>query len=138
MPVAPPERAALDATPDERRAAYETGWRRGGINALSAAFTDLFTEPEANGTAQEFARAKIREVVRDPAVAEAAVPVAHDRHASGTCVDIGYFETYNRENVELVDVRALADRGDHGRAASRRRTPSTRSTSSSSRSASTR
>ena len=104
VPIAPPERAALDATPDERRAAYETGWRRGGINALSNAFTDLFTEAEANRTAQEFARSKIREVVHDPVVAEALCP-SHTIGTKRTCVDIGYFETYNRENVELVDVR---------------------------------
>jgi cation diffusion facilitator CzcD-associated flavoprotein CzcO len=104
VPIAPPERAALDATPEERRAAYETGWRRGGINALSNAFTDLFTEADANRTAQEFARSKIREVVRDPVVAEALCP-SHTIGTKRTCVDIGYFETYNRENVELVDVR---------------------------------
>jgi cation diffusion facilitator CzcD-associated flavoprotein CzcO len=104
VPIAPPERAALDATSEERRAAYETGWRRGGINALSNAFTDLFTDAEANRTAQEFARAKIREIVRDPVVAEALCP-SHTIGTKRTCVDIGYFETYNRENVELVDVR---------------------------------
>jgi cation diffusion facilitator CzcD-associated flavoprotein CzcO len=104
VPIAPPERAALDATPEERRAAYETGWRRGGINALSNAFTDLFTEADANRTAQEFARSKIREVVRDPVVAEALCP-SHTIGTKRTCVDIGYFETYNRANVELIDVR---------------------------------
>jgi cation diffusion facilitator CzcD-associated flavoprotein CzcO len=104
VPIAPPERAALDATPEERRAAYETGWRRGGINALSNAFTDLFTEADANRTAQEFARSKIRAVVRDPVVAEALCP-SHTIGTKRTCVDIGYFETYNRANVELIDVR---------------------------------
>jgi cation diffusion facilitator CzcD-associated flavoprotein CzcO len=104
VPIAPPERAALDATSEERRAAYETGWRRGGINALSNAFTDLFTDAEANRTAQEFARAKIREIVRDPVVAEALCP-SHTIGTKRTCVDIGYFETYNRANVELIDVR---------------------------------
>jgi cyclohexanone monooxygenase len=104
VPIAAPDRAALDATPEERRAAYETGWRRGGINALSNAFTDLFTEADANRTAQEFARSKIREVVRDPVVAEALCP-SHTIGTKRTCVDIGYFETYNRDNVELVDVR---------------------------------
>src|SRR5215218_7336901 len=62
------------------------------------------TEAEANRTAQEFARAKIREIVRDPVVAEALCP-SHTIGTKRTCVDIGYFETYNRANVELVDVR---------------------------------
>jgi cyclohexanone monooxygenase len=104
VPVAPPERSALEVTPDERQRMYEEGWRRGGINALSYAFTDFFTNEQANFTAQEFAREKIREIVRNPSVAEALCP-AHYIGTKRTCVDIGYFETYNRDNVSLVDVR---------------------------------
>jgi cyclohexanone monooxygenase len=105
VPVAPPERSALAVTPAERRRMYENGWRRGGINALSYAFTDFFTDEQANHTAQEFARDKIRQIVRDPAVAEALCP-RHHIGTKRTCVDIGYFEAYNRDNVELVDVRS--------------------------------
>jgi cation diffusion facilitator CzcD-associated flavoprotein CzcO len=105
VPVAPPERSALEVTADERRRMYETGWQRGGINALSYAFTDFFTDERANRTAQDFAREKIREVVGDPAVAEALCP-GHHIGTKRTCVDIGYFETYNRGNVHLVDVRS--------------------------------
>ena len=104
VPIAPPRRAAREATPEERREAYERGWRRGGINALSAAFSDLFTDADANRTAQDFARAKIRETVRDPVVAETLCPT-HTIGTKRTCVDIGYFETYNRDDVELVDAR---------------------------------
>jgi cation diffusion facilitator CzcD-associated flavoprotein CzcO len=105
VPVAPPERPALAVTPAERRRMYEAGWRRGGINALSYAFNDFFTDERANLTAQDFAREKIRQIVHDPAVAEALCP-RHHIGTKRTCVDIGYFETYNRDNVELVDVRA--------------------------------
>ena len=104
VPVAPPQRSALEVTPQERQRMYERGWRRGGINALSYAFTDFFTDERANFTAQEFAREKIRQTVRDPAVAKALCP-AHHIGTKRTCVDIGYFETYNRDHVELVDVR---------------------------------
>jgi cation diffusion facilitator CzcD-associated flavoprotein CzcO len=104
VPVAPPERSALEVTPGERQRMYEAGWRRGGINALSYAFTDFFTDERANFTAQEFARAKIREIVRDRSVADALCP-AHHIGTKRTCVDIGYFETYNRDHVNLVDVR---------------------------------
>jgi cation diffusion facilitator CzcD-associated flavoprotein CzcO len=104
VPVPPPRRSALEVTPAERRRMYEAGWRRGGINALSYAFTDFFTDERANHTAQEFAREKIRQVVRDPAVAAALCP-AHHIGTKRTCVDIGYFETYNRDHVALVDVR---------------------------------
>jgi cyclohexanone monooxygenase len=104
VPVAPPQRSALEVTPQERQRMYERGWRRGGINALSYAFTDFFTDERANFTAQEFAREKIRQVVRDPAVAKALCP-AHHIGTKRTCVDIGYFETYNCDHVGLADVR---------------------------------
>jgi cation diffusion facilitator CzcD-associated flavoprotein CzcO len=105
VPILPPERATFDVTPEERRRAYEAGWRRGGINALSAAFTDFFTDGDANETAAEFAREKIRQTVHDPEVAEALAPRLNPIGTKRTCVDIDYFETYNRDNVELVDVR---------------------------------
>ncbi len=104
VPVAPPQRSALEVSPEQRRRMYEAGWRRGGINALSYAFTDFFTDERANFTAQEFAREKIRGIVRDRAVAEALCPT-HHIGTKRTCVDIGYFETFNRDHVELVDVR---------------------------------
>jgi cation diffusion facilitator CzcD-associated flavoprotein CzcO len=105
VPILPPERGTFDVTPEERRRAYEAGWRRGGINALSAAFTDFFTDRDANETAAEFAREKIRQTVHDPEVAEALAPRLNPIGTKRTCVDIDYFETYNRDNVELVDVR---------------------------------
>ena len=74
VPGDPPTRSALDVTDDERRRIYEAGWSSGGIGSLSGQFTDVFTSPEANFTAQEFAREKIREIVRDPAVAELLCP----------------------------------------------------------------
>lgn len=104
VPLPPPERSALEITPAERQRMYEEGWRRGGINALSYAFTDFFTDERANFTAQEFAREKIRHIVRDRAVAAALCP-AHHIGTKRTCVDIGYFETYNCDHVTLVDVR---------------------------------
>jgi cyclohexanone monooxygenase len=104
IPTASPEKSALEVTPAERQRMYEAGWQRGGINALSYAFTDFFTNEEANATAQEFARARIRELVRDPKVADALSP-RHHIGTKRTCVDIGYYETYNRDNVELVNIR---------------------------------
>jgi len=105
IPMPPPQRSALEVTPAERHQMYEQGWQRGGINALSYAFTDFFTDERANLTAQEFAREKIRGIVRDPAVAELLCP-SHHIGTKRTCVDIGYFETYNLGHVELVDVRS--------------------------------
>jgi len=104
VPFPPPQRCARGVTDEERRQMYEAGWARGGINALSYAFTDFFTDPEANATAAEFTREKIRATVRDPRVAEALSPSQHIG-TKRTCVDINYYDTYNRSNVQLVDVR---------------------------------
>jgi cyclohexanone monooxygenase len=102
IPFPGPTKATFDVTDDERRRMYEEGWQRGGINALSYAFTDYFTNPEANALAAEFTREKIRELVRDPATAALLSPRQHIG-TKRTCVDTGYYETYNRENVELID-----------------------------------
>jgi cyclohexanone monooxygenase len=105
VPFPPPRRPAFGVSEAERRRMYEEGWRRGGINALSYAFTDFFTDERSNFTAQEFARQKIREIVHDRQVARALSPT-HHIGTKRTCVDIGYFETYNRANVELVNAAA--------------------------------
>lgn len=104
VPHPPPTQATFDVTAEQRRARYEQGWQRGGINSLSAAFTDFFTDERANLQAQEFARDKIREIVNDPDTAALLSP-RHHIGTKRTCTDIGYFETYNRDNVELVNAK---------------------------------
>jgi cation diffusion facilitator CzcD-associated flavoprotein CzcO len=82
---------------------YEEAWQRGGM-AITNTYTDLLTDEEANRTISEFLRAKIRDVVDDPEVARKLTP----EFPFGTkrvILDTGYFETYNRSNVELVDLR---------------------------------
>jgi cation diffusion facilitator CzcD-associated flavoprotein CzcO/acetyl esterase/lipase len=100
------QRSALEVTPPERRTIYERGWAEGGIGGITLAFNDISTHAEANQTAAEFVRSKIRQIVRDPATAEALCPTTHPIGTKRLCVDIGYYETYNRPNVTLVDVRS--------------------------------
>ena len=93
---------ALDATPDQIRAEFEFLWERGGTLFL-ASFRDLMLEPEANALAAEFVREKIGEIVRDPETAATLTPdglIGCKR----LVIDTGYWETYNRPNVNLVDV----------------------------------
>jgi cation diffusion facilitator CzcD-associated flavoprotein CzcO len=106
VPLDAPVHAAMEVSPEERRRVYEAGWERGGISAVSGGFTDFFTDREANDTAAEFVREKVLATVRDPVVAQALLPRHHPIGTKRTCVDIGYYETYNRDNVELVDVRS--------------------------------
>ena len=96
--------SALDATADEREAAFEERWRIGGFSLLGA-FADLMTDLRANALAAEFVRGKIRQIVRDPATAALLCP-SHPIGCKRLCVDTGYYETYNRPNVTLVDVAA--------------------------------
>jgi len=95
-------RRAKEVEDTEREAIYERFWQRGGLPFMTT-FPDLMLDPDANATAAEFIRAKIRGIVRDPAVAERLLP----RQVVGCkrlCVDTDYFATYNRPNVELVDL----------------------------------
>ena len=97
------EANALDVTPEERQREYEARWERGGLPFM-AAFADLLFEQDANDTAAEFIRGKIREIVHDPAVAELLSPhtvVGCKR----ICVDTDYYATFNRDNVTLVDAK---------------------------------
>jgi cyclohexanone monooxygenase len=95
--------SAMDDGAEQRRQAYEKRWAKGGLTFMGA-YGDLMLNPDSNATAAEFARAKIREIVDDPAVAEALLP-GNIIGAKRLCVDTGYYATYNRPNVTLVDVR---------------------------------
>jgi cation diffusion facilitator CzcD-associated flavoprotein CzcO len=97
-------RSALDPADDERRAIYEAAWEHGGLR-FRASFSDLLSDRAANDTASDFIRAKIREIVRDPEVAERLTPRDHGFATKRPPIDTHYFETYNRENITLVDVR---------------------------------
>jgi len=93
---------ALETPPALREREYERRWRRGGLTFLSA-YCDILTDRDANKTASDFVRAKIRSIVKDAAVAERLSPKT-PIGAKRLCVDLGYYETFNRENVTLVDV----------------------------------
>jgi cation diffusion facilitator CzcD-associated flavoprotein CzcO len=99
------DKSALEVSPEDRRREYERRWRRGGV-CLLGAFTDLIVSKAANDTAAEFVHSKIREIVRDPAVAEKLLPRDHPFATKRLCVDTGYYATFNRDNVTLIDVRA--------------------------------
>lgn len=97
------EKSALDTDREELRRTYEERWEIGGLG-FTGAFKDIFDDVEANKTAADFVRAKIKSTVRDPSVAEALTP--HTLiGCKRLCIDAGYFETFNRDNVTLVDLR---------------------------------
>ncbi len=100
-----PTKTALEATAEERQRTYEAKWNEGGSISFLYSYTDLLTNKDANDTASEFVRQKIRGIVRDPAVAEILAPRDHPIGTKRLCLDTNYYETYNRENVTLVNAR---------------------------------
>ena len=105
FPVDPSERSALEVTAEERLETYEAGWAGGGFGFLFGSFKDLTTDRRANDTVSEFIRSKIREMVKDPETVEKLLPTDHPFTSKRALIDTNYFDTYNRENVELVDIR---------------------------------
>jgi len=103
-PFEAPTRSALDDTPEQRQALYEELWEQGGFSFFTDGYCDLLTSEEANRTAADFVRGKIREIVRDSETAAKLMP----DYYLGTkrpILDNGYYETFNRDNVTLVDLR---------------------------------
>jgi cyclohexanone monooxygenase len=96
------QQSALEATPEERQREYEARWQQGGLGFMGG-FGDLLLSHEANATAADFVRAKIRDIVRDPEVAQNLSP-KNIIGAKRLCVDTGYYTTFNRPNVTLIDV----------------------------------
>jgi cation diffusion facilitator CzcD-associated flavoprotein CzcO len=103
-PGAPNRKSALEVTPEERLADYENRYQSGGLSFYNT-YPDVFTNKEANDTLVEFIQAKMRERVSNPDVAEMLVPKDYPVLMKRLVADNGYLETFNRDNVTLVDVK---------------------------------
>lgn len=103
-PFTPYPKRAMEVDDAERTRVYEEWWKRGGV-LFGKAFPDQTASIEANDTARRFAEAKIRELVHDPEIAEALTPKDHPIGTKRIVTDDGYYETFNRDNVSLVDLR---------------------------------
>ena len=101
-PIVP---ASSDLNAAARAEILEASWQRGGPG-FAMTIDDILTNPESNERAARFVRDKIRAKVDDQAVAETLVDIDFPIGARRLIVDIDYFETYNRDNVTLVDVKA--------------------------------
>ncbi|GAU71270.1 putative steroid monooxygenase [Streptomyces sp. NBRC 110611] len=101
----PPTQSALEADEAERTAAYEAAWDSGLLSGLLRTYTDILTDEKANETVAEFIRSKIRSIVTDPATAELLSPRTFPFATKRPCLDTGYYATYNRPHVTLVDLR---------------------------------
>ena len=93
-----------DETPEQQQREFEARYALGGFH-LHAAYYDLFTDAEANDLLSDFVRDKIRRRVNDPELAELLCPYDYPLATKRMCVDTGYYEAFNRDNVRLVSVR---------------------------------
>lgn len=99
------ERSAVSVSKAEREKIYEKAWLRGGLR-FRASFWDILQNSEANDTASDFIREKIGTVVQDPKITEMLTPRDHGFATKRPPIDSGYFETFNRKNVQLVDLKS--------------------------------
>lgn len=100
-----PQPSALAVSEEERNAVYERLWQEGGPGLLRNSFKDIMTSREANETLAEFVRNKIGSIVKDPVTAERLKPRGYPIGTKRICLDEGYYQTYNRDNVSLVSLR---------------------------------
>ena len=100
----PNRQSALDASPEEREKVYEAAWNRWGFG-FALAYYDLLLSKPANDTAADFIKRKIGALIDNPVTREKLVPKTHAFAARRPSVDSGYFQAFNRDNVELADVR---------------------------------
>tara|TARA_Y100001936_G_scaffold246711_1_gene291163 strand:+ start:33861 stop:35507 length:1647 start_codon:yes stop_codon:yes gene_type:complete len=91
-----------DVSEEERLKRFENAWERGGTLFMSS-FNDVLVDESANVYAQDFVREKISEIVEDPEVAAKLTP-EHIIGCKRLVIDTDYFATFNRPNVQLVDV----------------------------------
>jgi cation diffusion facilitator CzcD-associated flavoprotein CzcO len=105
LPVDPPTMSALEVDPDARERHLEEQWANSTLLSLRSSYNDVLTDPRANEIVADFARSKIRAVVKDASLADRLCPSTFPYGAKRPCLDTNYYQTFNRENVEVVDLR---------------------------------
>ncbi len=94
---------AADFIPEQQRERLEQAWELGRWN-IQGCFRDITLNEDTNSLVSEFIHAKIRKTVKDPATAEKLIPTGYPMGTKRLCLDSDYYETFNRENVDLVDI----------------------------------
>jgi cation diffusion facilitator CzcD-associated flavoprotein CzcO len=97
-------RPAADFSDAEREELLERQWAFGG-QGMNRVFSDQGTDIKVNHIVAEFVRAKVRKKLESAALAEKLSPRAYPIGTRRLALDTGYYETFNRDNVQLVDLR---------------------------------
>lgn len=101
------EKNTFDDSPEERDAFYESVWRDGGFRYWVAVYKDNLFNPEANKESYKFWAKKTRARIGDPKLREQLAPweMPHYFGIKRPCLELNYYEQFNRENVHLVDIK---------------------------------
>ncbi|MBL6612735.1 MAG: NAD(P)/FAD-dependent oxidoreductase [Reyranella sp.] len=102
----PDRRGFYTVTPEERRKLWDRLYDGPGFGIWLQNFVEIFTDEKANAEFSEYIADRIRRRVKDPALAEKLIPRDHGFGIQRVPLETGYFEAYNRDNVELVDSSA--------------------------------
>lgn len=105
VPSFPRDKSVLEDSPEERQRVFEEAWEKGGLFTLMYTYNDIGFVEEANDTVAEFVRSKIAQTVENPEVAEKLLPTYY-YGTKRPIIDTNYFQTYNRKNVTLVDIKS--------------------------------
>jgi cation diffusion facilitator CzcD-associated flavoprotein CzcO len=98
-------RSVFELSPDEREAHWEKIYHEPGMAMWLGNFHDIFVDEKANDLVSEFMRKKIRQRVKNPEVAERLVPKNHGFGTRRVPLETGYYELFNRPNVQLIDLQ---------------------------------
>lgn len=106
VPATFPETSALEVDDDERLRTYESAWQNSSLLAFRLTYSDLLTDRRANETVAEFLKSKVRGIIDDKTTADALTSMDYPYGTKRPCLSPTYYETFNRDNVGMVDVRA--------------------------------
>ena len=96
-------RSFYDVSPEQRRELWDRLYDEPGFGIWLENFPEIFTDEKANAEISDYIADRIRRRVNDPELAERLIPKDHGFGVQRLPLETGYFETYNRSNVELVN-----------------------------------
>lgn len=107
------ERNTFDDTPEEREAFYEKLWQDGGFRYWLGNYKDYLFDKDANQCAYDFWVKKQRTRLNDKRKMEILVPekMPHYWGIKRPCLEYGYLEQFNRDNVDVIDIKNNAIAG---------------------------
>jgi cation diffusion facilitator CzcD-associated flavoprotein CzcO len=97
-------RDTFEVSDEERERFWEKLYSERGFGIWVGNFKDILTDRRANGAISDFVARKIRQRVKDPVTAEKLVPKNHGFGTRRVPLETKYYEVYNQDNVQLVDI----------------------------------